>query len=96
VVAVAASSSTSVEASYHEEIYKMTIMDALTGAHNKRLEPTTSYPSKWSSVAVSVWISASSGAVRTVRQRPTESVAMPTPRWLRVASSAGTPAGTSS
>ncbi len=25
-----------VEASYHEEIYKMTIVDALTGAHNKR------------------------------------------------------------
>jgi diguanylate cyclase (GGDEF)-like protein len=26
----------SVEASYHEEIYRMTIVDALTGAHNKR------------------------------------------------------------
>jgi diguanylate cyclase (GGDEF)-like protein len=26
----------SIEASYHEEIYKMTIVDALTGAHNKR------------------------------------------------------------
>ena len=25
-----------VEASYHEEIYRMTIVDALTGAHNKR------------------------------------------------------------
>ena len=25
-----------IEASYHEEIYKMTIVDALTGAHNKR------------------------------------------------------------
>jgi diguanylate cyclase (GGDEF)-like protein len=25
-----------IEASYHEEIYRMTIMDALTGAHNKR------------------------------------------------------------
>ena len=29
-------SGTGVEASYHEEIYRMTIMDALTGAHNKR------------------------------------------------------------
>jgi two-component system, cell cycle response regulator len=29
-------SGASVEASYHEEIYKMTIVDALTGAHNKR------------------------------------------------------------
>jgi two-component system, cell cycle response regulator len=27
---------TGIEASYHEEIYKMTIVDALTGAHNKR------------------------------------------------------------
>lgn len=27
---------TGVEASYHEEIYKMTIVDGLTGAHNKR------------------------------------------------------------
>jgi two-component system cell cycle response regulator len=27
---------TGVEASYHEEIYRMTIVDALTGAHNKR------------------------------------------------------------
>jgi two-component system, cell cycle response regulator len=27
---------TGVEASYYEEIYKLTIMDALTGAHNKR------------------------------------------------------------
>ena len=25
-----------IEASYHEEIYRMTIVDALTGAHNKR------------------------------------------------------------
>ena len=29
-------SGTGIEASYHEEIYKMTIVDALTGAHNKR------------------------------------------------------------
>jgi diguanylate cyclase (GGDEF)-like protein len=29
-------SGTGVEASYHEEIYRMTIVDALTGAHNKR------------------------------------------------------------
>src|SRR3977135_2283154 len=29
-------SGSGVEASYHEEIYKMTIVDALTGAHNKR------------------------------------------------------------
>jgi two-component system cell cycle response regulator len=29
-------SGSGVEASYHEEIYKMTIIDALTGAHNKR------------------------------------------------------------
>ncbi len=29
-------SGTGVEASYHEEIYKMTIIDGLTGAHNKR------------------------------------------------------------
>ncbi len=29
-------SSQNVEASYHEEIYRMTIVDALTGAHNKR------------------------------------------------------------
>jgi diguanylate cyclase (GGDEF)-like protein len=29
-------SGTGVEASYHEEIYKMTIVDGLTGAHNKR------------------------------------------------------------
>ncbi len=29
-------SGTGVEASYHEEIYRMTIVDGLTGAHNKR------------------------------------------------------------
>ena len=29
-------SGTGVEASYHEEIYRMTIIDGLTGAHNKR------------------------------------------------------------
>jgi two-component system cell cycle response regulator len=29
-------SGSGVEAAYHEEIYKMTIVDALTGAHNKR------------------------------------------------------------
>ena len=29
-------SGSGIEASYHEEIYKMTIVDALTGAHNKR------------------------------------------------------------
>jgi diguanylate cyclase (GGDEF)-like protein len=29
-------SGSSVETSYHEEIYKMTIVDGLTGAHNKR------------------------------------------------------------
>lgn len=29
-------SGSSVESSYHEEIYRMTIVDALTGAHNKR------------------------------------------------------------
>jgi diguanylate cyclase (GGDEF)-like protein len=29
-------SGSSIEASYHEEIYKLTIVDALTGAHNKR------------------------------------------------------------
>jgi len=29
-------SGSGIEASYHEEIYKMTIIDALTGAHNKR------------------------------------------------------------
>jgi diguanylate cyclase (GGDEF)-like protein len=29
-------SGSSVETSYHEEIYKMTIIDGLTGAHNKR------------------------------------------------------------
>jgi hypothetical protein len=27
---------TGIEASYHEEIYRMTIIDGLTGAHNKR------------------------------------------------------------
>lgn len=29
-------SGSTIEASYHEEIYRMTIVDALTGAHNKR------------------------------------------------------------
>src|SRR4029450_532267 len=29
-------SGSGIEASYHEEIYKMTIVDGLTGAHNKR------------------------------------------------------------
>ena len=29
-------SGSGIEASYHEEIYRMTIVDALTGAHNKR------------------------------------------------------------
>jgi diguanylate cyclase (GGDEF)-like protein len=29
-------SGSSIEASYHEEIYRMTIVDGLTGAHNKR------------------------------------------------------------
>ena len=29
-------SGTNVEAAYHEEIYKMSVIDALTGAHNKR------------------------------------------------------------
>src|SRR5271169_2634047 len=36
-------SGSGIEASYHEEIYKMTIVDALTGAHNKRGHLTGDY-----------------------------------------------------